>query len=206
MSTKSILIAGVVVVALSAGWAYERYGRNDEAAESNRKIAALAASVEELASRPAGTVKVVEKRTVTVASPMMSALPAEEKASDDGPKADDSTPGAESEALLKRRSELATQCEDDHRDTDWTPTAEAALSNEVAALQSETTKVSSISCKSSICRIDAEFASQEDYNTFWKSLFLGNENLRDLYARWEVPHVTEFPDGSFHARGYMTRP
>lgn len=125
----------------------------------------------------------------------------------ESPPTDRGENGDPSASLLVRRAELADKFKNQDRDPRWTPTAERTLRGEVRNLVSDSKRVLALECGSSMCRIDAEFSSAEDYNEFWTNLFLhrDDERLKDIYGGFEIPESEKHEDGSYRVRAYMMR-
>lgn len=202
-TAASILI---IAMALLCGFlVWERSVRKMDSDIANRKLAALAASVEAIHDTPIATVRIIE-RTVAPASgsaPDLGRSSQEPLGASPGHVVDEREAAEQSAA---RRAQFEKVFETEPQDPQWSVLAERTLNGEINGIVSDRRKVHSVSCRASVCRIDAEFASVQDYNLFWDGLFRPRNNpLMGFYGGFEIPDSERREDGSYRVRAYMLR-
>ncbi len=173
VQTSKIVYFAVAIAGVAAATvAYLRLEARVEAAES--AAAAATASVHVLSARPARVLRSHTTRSVVVESPPDS--PAERRL--DGaagpPPSKPDKPMSRQERLERLADDFAAEPYDEPSSAKtearlWEAVAEASNTAKPGQL--------AITCRRVHCRLDATFASEDEYNAFVEAMFIGPQSL-----------------------------
>jgi len=189
----------LAAVAVIAWLGLEIRSRNAQISGLGAEVAALAHSVRTLEQRPP-QVRVEERTVVETArsttereNAVQKADPTEERRLDQ-------------EAMIAALPvTLANRLEAEPADVKWASATRSQLRDAIDKLASPAAEVTSVECRTSLCRLQGTFQSKEAFNSMMHGIFGSAEKDRVPHSGAVAPVFEQRSDGKFHATVYMSR-
>jgi len=191
-AAASAVLAGIAAVLFRLHVAQTERLRNE--------LAAVAASVVSIQQRPGG-MHVVEERTI-LASPDQGPGPS----SDGGGKPFDEELRHQSSIVEAMPKIMSTRFNREATDRQWSFDTRSHLEEQFSRLQSPGNEITSIECKTSICRLEGSFQAQDAFNAMMHGVFGSTDREhRVVHGGAVAPVVEHMDNGKLRAIVYMVR-
>jgi hypothetical protein len=199
MSAK-IVVAVVTSLSILGALILRTHREKEESARLHDEVAALAASVARIQQRPE-TVRIIEDRAVVeraeTASPSAS----------DGGRPDPSDEVQRKQAMVEAMPViLDTKFSREPPDRHWSSETQSRLRDEFSRVQMPGSEMTSIECKSTLCRLQGIFEAKEAFNEMMHGVFGSTDpEHRVAHGGAVAPVVEQLGDGRMRATIYMAR-